>query len=338
MTALQRYTKPVLKRSIAQVLTTAVPFVLLWCVMLRSLDYAYWTTLLLAIPAAGLLVRFFVIQHDCGHGSFFRSRAANDALGRLLGVLTLTPYADWRSAHAIHHATSGNLGRRGVGDISTLTVKEYVSLPTRKRLAYRLYRDPLVLFGIGPSYQFLLRQRLPSELLHARREAWVSTLSTDLLILGVAAIMVFAIGIERFLMVHVPIVVMASTAGVWLFYVHHQFEDTYWEQQQDWHFRTAAIQGSSYVDLPGPLRWFTGDIGLHHIHHLSSKIPNYRLRESLEANPELRDARRLTLGESLKAIWLALWDEEQGRLVRFRELEPVSGDRSVGAHDPIATD
>ncbi len=313
-----------MKRSIAQVLTTAIPFVLVWSVMLRSLDYSYWTTLLLAVPAAGLLVRFFVIQHDCGHGSFFRSRSANDVLGRLIGVLTLTPYADWRNAHAIHHATSGNLSRRGVGDISTLTVKEYLSLPVRKQLAYRLYRHPLVLFGIGPSYQFLLRHRLPSELLHAGRKLWISTLSTDLLIAGVVAIMVFTIGIERFLMVHVPIVVMASMGGVWLFYIHHQFENTYWEQQQDWDSRTAAMRGSSYYELPMVLRWFTGNIGLHHIHHLSSKIPNYRLRECLEANPELQKVRRLTMAESWKAMWLALWDEEQGRLVRFRQLESAS--------------
>ena len=317
------YTKPVLKRSVVQLLSTAIPFGLVWFAMLRSLDYPYWTTLLLAVPAAGLLVRFFLIQHDCGHGSFFRTRAANDALGRVLGVLTLTPYADWRSAHAIHHATSGNLGRRGVGDISTLTVKEYLSLPARRRLAYRLYRNPLVLFGIGPCYQFLLRQRLPSDLLHARGKNWVSTLSTDLLILVVAAIMVSMIGIERLLLVHAPIVAMASTVGVWLFYVHHQFENTYWGQPQDWDFRTAAIQGSSYYEFPRVLRWFTADNGLHHIHHLSSKIPNYRLRECLEGNPELREARRLTLAESWQVIWLTLWDEERGRLVGFRHLESL---------------
>lgn len=311
-------TKPVLKRSIAQVLTTAVPFVVVWAAMLYSLDYAYWITLLLAVPAAGLLVRFFVIQHDCGHGSFFGSRAANDALGRLLGVLTLTPYADWRGAHAVHHATSGNLGRRGSGDISTLTVKEYVALPARKRIAYRLYRHPLVLFGIGPSYQFLLRQRLPADLFDAGKRAWISALSTDLAILSVAAILVSAVGIESFLKVHLPIVVLASTIGVWLFYIHHQFENTYWEQQEDWDFHTAATQGSSYYELPRGLRWFTGDIGLHHIHHLSSKIPNYRLRECLEAHSELRDARRLTMVESWKAVRLSLWDEEQRRLVGFR--------------------
>ncbi len=330
--ALTAYRKPVLGRSIAQVLSTAIPFVVVWSAMLLSLDYSYWATLLLAVPAAGLLVRFFIIQHDCGHGSFFRSRLANDVLGRLIGVLTLTPYADWRNAHAIHHATSGNLSRRGVGDISTLTVNEYVSLPVRRKLAYRLYRNPLVLFGIGPAYQFLLRHRLPSGLFHAGRRAWVSALSTDLVILGVAAIMVSMLGIERFLMVHVPIVVMASIVGVWLFYVHHQFENTYWERQQDWDFRTAAMQGSSYSELPGVLSWFTGDIGLHHIHHLNSKIPNYRLREGLQANPELRGVRRLTMAESRRAIWLSLWDEKRGRLVGFRDLEPGSdGSRSAAA-------
>jgi omega-6 fatty acid desaturase (delta-12 desaturase) len=289
--------------------------------MLRSLDYPYWTTLLLAVPTAGLLVRFFVIQHDCGHGSFFRSRSANDALGRVIGVLTLTPYADWRDAHAIHHATSGNLSRRGSGDISTLTVKEYVSRPLLQRFSYRFYRNPLVLFIIGPIYQFILRQRLPTDLRHGGRKAWISTLSVDLLSLGIVAVMAFAIGIERFLMVHLPVVVLAAMAGVWLFYIHHQFENTYWKRQEDWDFRSAAIQGSSYYKLPQPLGWLTGDIGIHHIHHLSSGIPNYRLRECLEANPELRDAHRLTLAETWKAVWLALWDEERGKLVGFRDLK-----------------
>jgi omega-6 fatty acid desaturase (delta-12 desaturase) len=321
---LATYRKPALKRSLAQLLTTAIPFVLLWAAMLRSLDYPYWTTLLLAVPTAGLLVRFFVIQHDCGHGSFFRSRSANNALGRVIGVLTLAPYADWRNAHAIHHATSGNLSQRGVGDISTLTVKEYVSLPVWKRFVYRFYRNPLILFGVGPCYQFLLRHRLPADLRHAGGKTWVSTLWTNLLILGVAALMISTIGLERLLMVHGPIVVMASTAGVWLFYIHHQFENTYWEHQENWDSHTAAVRGSSYYELPSPLRWFTGDIGLHHIHHLSSRIPNYRLRECLEANPELREARRLTMAECRKAIWLALWDEQRGKLVGFRQLASAS--------------
>ena len=323
-----------MRRSVAQLFNTAIPFVLVWYAMLRSLDYAYWTTLLMAVPAGGLLLRFFIIQHDCGHGAFFESRSANDTLGRLMAVLTLTPYSDWRNAHAMHHAGSGNLGRRGVGDISTLTLKEYVSLPLRKRFAYRFYRHPLVLLGIGPSYQFLFRHRLPSDLLNARRTTWVSTLSTNLLILGAAAIMVSAVGIERFLMVHAPIVMVAATAGVWLFYIHHQFENTHWEQPQNWDFRTAAIHGSSYYELPSVLRWFTGDIGIHHLHHLSSKIPNYRLRECLKANPELQKARRLTMAESARAIRLALWDEEQGRLVGFRHLARLSdGSGSADPHE-----
>ena len=271
------------------------------------------------VVAAGLLVRLFMIQHDCGHGAFFRHRRANDWVGRVLGVLTLTPYDAWRRAHATHHAGSGNLDRRGVGDIETLTVGEYRALGAWGRLRYRLYRNPLVMFGIGPVYLFVLRHRFPFGQGRDRRRAWVSAMATNLAAATLIATLIWLVGTGPFLLVQLPITLCAAAAGVWLFYVQHQFEETYWAGEEDWSLSEAALRGSSHYDLPGVLRWFTANIGLHHIHHLNSRIPYYRLSRVLRDHPELKGASRLTLWQSLGCVRLALWDETQRRLVSFRE-------------------
>lgn len=317
------YAKPSVGRSVFQLLNSAVPYAVVWFLMLASLEVSYWLTLLLALPAAGFLVRLFIIQHDCGHGAFFRSRAANNALGSLLGVLTLTPYAYWRRTHAIHHATSGNLDHRGSGDVTTLTVEEYRALSRWARLRYRVYRQPLIMFVVGPVYEFILRLRLPLGTPWSWRREWASVLWTNLALAAVVAAMWATIGIRAFLAIQLPISLIAGIAGVWLFYIQHQFADTYWERDDAWDFHAAGLEGSSYYDLPGILHWFTGNIGVHHVHHLSSRIPNYRLRECLRENPELQQVRRLTLLGSLKCARLNLWDEERRRLIGFRHLRTI---------------
>jgi omega-6 fatty acid desaturase (delta-12 desaturase) len=260
-----------------------------------------------------------MIQHDCGHGSFFRRRWANNCLGRMIGVLTLTPYAFWRRRHALHHAGSGNLDRRGIGDITTLTRTEYLASSAWRRALYRLYRHPVVMFVIGPVYVFWIRHRIPSG--NPRREwrSWISVLGTNI---AIAATMVAFVetGCGAFLLAYVPTVLMAGVIGVWLFYIQHQFEDTYWEAGTQWDFHAAALRGCSFYDLPRPLHWLTCHIGLHHIHHLSSKIPNYRLRECFEQNPTLQGVRRVGLWESLGCARLAIWDEDSKKLVSIRDV------------------
>ena len=317
---LARYRDPDPVRSVFELLVTAVPFVLIWVAMLFCLDYGYWLSLLLAVPAAGFLIRLFMIQHDCGHGSFFRKPLANHWVGRAIGVLTLTPYDYWRRTHAVHHATSGNLDRRGTGDVATLTVREYLSLPRRRRIAYRLVRNPLILLALGPIYPFLLKHRLPVELMDSGKEVWISAMSTNVAIAGIVVGMSSLIGLQSFLLIQLPITLLASSIGIWLFYVQHQFEDTYWDRQDDWSFHSGAMQGSTHFDLPAPLRWFTANIGIHHVHHLASRIPSYRLHEVLKDHPKLRNVGRLTLRDSFRCFRLALWDEEQRRLVGFRDV------------------
>ena len=311
------YARPDTKRAIAQLLNTGLPFLVLVAALLYGVGRYSWAALPLAMPAATLLVRLFMFQHDCGHGSFFKSRRANDLLGRTLGVLTLTPYAFWRTSHAVHHATSGNLDRRGVGDVTTLTVREYLPLPAWRRLLYRLYRHPLVLFGIGPTYLFVIRHRIPTGKPLRHRQSWASILGTDAVIAAIMLLLVLTAGPRCLLLGYVPMILLASSMGVWLFYIQHQFEDTYWAAQPDWDFRAAALQGSSFYDLPRILHWLTGYIGFHHIHHLSSKVPNYHLRACFEQNSEFWQAKRLTLLDSLRCPRLALWDEEYRRLVPF---------------------
>jgi len=257
-----------------------------------------------------------MIQHDCGHGSFFRHRRANDWAGRIIGVLTLTPYGFWRRTHAMHHASSGNLDRRGFGDVDTLTVDEYRARSIWGRLRYRLYRHPLVMFGIGPAYLFILQYRLPVGMMRGGWQPWASTMQTNLAITLIVGVLVWLIGIKAFLLVHLPITLLASSAGVWLFYVQHQFENTTWEHEWDLH--QAALHGSSHYDLPPFLGWFTANIGIHHVHHLCSRIPYYRLPRVLHEHPELCAINRLSLRESFRCVRLVLWDETRRCLVPFQ--------------------
>jgi len=317
---LGRYRTPDAVRSVFELVISGLPFVLLWALIWTLLNAGYWLGLFLAIPAAGFLVRLFMIQHDCGHGAFFRQRRPNDWVGRVISVLTLTPYDHWRRDHAAHHAGSGNLDRRGIGDINTLTVREYLALPRWRQLLYRLYRHPFVMFGIGPAYLFLLQNRLPSGLRRGGWKSWLSAMATNGAIAVLVAAMIWLVGPGPFLLVHLPIMLLAASIGVWLFYIQHQFEDTYWAHDERWNFHAAAFHGSSHYDLPGILRWFTANIGVHHVHHLASRIPYYRLQEVLRDHPEVADVGRLTLSQSLRCVRRALWDERKQKLVTFREM------------------
>lgn len=319
--ALLRYREPSHLRSVLELGISIGPLVALWALMWLAYSFGFWwLALLLAVPAAGFLVRLFMIQHDCGHGAFFRQRLANDWTGRALGVLTMTPYDFWRRTHAAHHATSGNLARRGMGDIDTLTVNEYLALSRWNRLRYRLYRHPAVMFGVGPAYLFILRHRLPFGLMRSGWGPWFSTMGTNLAIAVVVAALMWLIGVGSFLLVHGPVLLLAAAMGVWLFYVQHQFERTVWAHNDRWNLHEAALHGSSYYVLPGILRWFTANIGIHHVHHLCSRIPYYRLPRVLRDNPELGTIGRLTLWESVKCVRLVLWDERAEKLISFREM------------------
>jgi acyl-lipid omega-6 desaturase (Delta-12 desaturase) len=317
---LARYREPSRVRSVIELAVTALPLAALWAAAWLAYSSGYWwASLLIAIPAAGFLVRLFMIQHDCGHGAFFRNRLANDWVGRVIGVLTMTPYDFWRRTHAIHHATSGNLDRRGIGDVTTLTLEEYHSRSRWGRLQYRLYRHPIVMFGLGPAYLFLLQHRLPLGLMRAGWRPWLSTQATNAAIATIALLLIWLIGVKAFFLVHLPIMLLAATFGVWLFYVQHQFADTFWDESRGWNMHEAALHGSSYYDLPLLLRWFSANIGVHHVHHLCSRIPYYRLPRVMREHPELRDIGRLTLTQSFHCVRLALWDETQRRLISFRE-------------------
>lgn len=324
---LSSYRDPNAARSVLELAVTAGAFALVWLSMWAALRFGYGFTLLLALPAAGFLLRLFLIQHDCGHGAFFGRRSLNDWVGRVLGTLTLTPYDFWRHSHNIHHASSGNLDRRGIGDIDTLTVGEYLALPKLGRLRYRLYRHPLVMFGIGPAYLFLLQHRLPVGMMRKGWEPWISTMVTNAGIAVLATTMIWLVGIGPFLLVHLPIVLLASSIGVWLFYVQHQFEETSWARDSAWNPHEAALHGSSHYDLPPVLRWFTANIGVHHVHHLCSRIPFYRLPEVLRDHPELTETGRLTVMQSLRSVRLVLWDEDRRQLISFNDLARRSSPR-----------
>jgi acyl-lipid omega-6 desaturase (Delta-12 desaturase) len=263
------------------------------------------------------------LQHDCGHLSMFTSKQTNDWVGRALGILTITPYDYWRHSHAMHHAGSGNLDRRGMGDIKTLTLAEYEALGFWGRVRYRLYRNPITLFVIGPVYVFMFNQRMPPDCIRQGRSSWMSVLCTNIAIVVFSAVLIYCVGWQAFVFVHLPIIAVASSIGVWLFYVQHQFDETHWETNPHWSHEHAALHGSSFYDLPAPLMWLTGNIGIHHLHHPSSRIPFYRLPHVLRDFPELREVGRLTLWQSFKCVNLVLWDEASKKLVSFREAQSL---------------
>lgn len=320
-----------LKRSLGQVsIALGLYAATITLMIFLAVEGLWWATLALSPVAAGLLVKLFTIQHDCGHGSYFRSRWANAAVGQLISILTFTPYAFWRDAHNRHHATSGHLDKRGLGAVDTLTVEEYRALSPGKRLAYRLYRHPVVMFFVGAPLYFLILQRLPlggpmpfSEAYHGMelRKIWKSVVSLNLLLVGFYGVLSLLIGLGPVALAVLPTVSIAAWVGAWLFFVQHQYEGTYWARNGEWNFAEAAVFGSSHYDLPKPLHWLTGNIGLHHIHHLSSLIPNYRLHECLRASADLLAMPRLSMIESLKCARLALWDEAARQMISFRALK-----------------
>ena len=319
-TIVARYQQPQCLRANLQILATLIPLAALFWLMYRSLSVSYLVTLGLAVPAGGLLVRTFIIMHDCGHGSFFRSRRANEIVGWIAGVMTLTPFAQWRKDHAVHHASSGNLDRRGHGDIETITVREYAAYTPRQRRRYRFVRSPLVMLGLGPIYLMLSQRRLikdigPNQL--QRFSVW----STNLAIAVIAVACSMWIGFGAFFAIYFPAMFIAGAAGIALFYAQHQFEDTYWHQHQQWDYATAAIHGSSYFKLHPVLQWFSANIGLHHVHHLGPRIPNYNLKRCHDENPLFHHSTVLTVGTAMKTMALALWDEGAGRLIRFSEFD-----------------
>ncbi|MFK7867827.1 MAG: fatty acid desaturase [Roseobacter sp.] len=301
------------------------PFVLLWALAWHSLSISYWLTFAIALVNGAFLLRLFTIQHDCGHGAFFANRTVNDWLGRVIGILTLTPYDVWRQSHSMHHSASGDLDRRGIGDVHTLTVAEYRALTPFNRWLYRLYRNPIVLFGLGPGYLFILQNRLPLGFTN-KAKYWVSAMCTNLGIVCFVAVVFYFGGLLPILLIFLPTTLLAATAGVWLFYVQHQFETTHWSSAPDWQVHEAALEGSSNYVLPPVLQWLTANIGVHHVHHLYSRIPFYRLPEVIRDHPVLAEQNRLTIAESFKTVRLNLWDEDAKRLIPFTDVRPKPAD------------
>ncbi len=318
--ATTQFARPDYLIALRQTLTTLIPFLFLMYSMVLTVQagFHYGITLALAVPAAGLFIRIFIFFHDCTHGSFLPSPRWNRNMGYLFGILTFTAFHDWRRSHAGHHITVGDLDRRGMGDITTMTVEEYRAAPTLKRLAYRLYRSPLILLGIGPLYYFLLRNRYPSP--GAKKIDFISVIFTNLALATIVVAASLTIGLRTYLLVQGPVLIMAATLGVWLFYNQHQFEGVYWARHDQWNPWRVAMEGASYYRLPKVLQWFTGNIGFHHVHHMRPGIPNYRLQQCYNAIPELQAIKPLTLGKSLGSLRLNLYDELQRRMVSFRSL------------------
>ena len=324
--ALSAYASPRLLRSCVEVGTSVVPYLALSVGMYFALAVSPWLTLALAPVSAGFLLRSYIIFHDCSHGSFMPSRRANAWLGAFCGLLVLSPFVRWRHDHAVHHATSGDLDKRGVGDLPTLTVAEYRARSPRGRLAYRLFRNPLVMFGIGPVFAMIIGPRIVARNAPPRMRS--SVIRTDIALAVIAAVLIAAIGLGDLLLVWAPAALLAGAVGIWLFYVQHQFEDAYWQRADGWCYADAALRGSSFLDLPKVLQFFSGNIGYHHIHHLSVRIPNYNLPRAHEQHPVFRTVPTLSLADGLRAVRLKLWDEERARMVTFAQARVSAGGRA----------
>ena len=302
-----------------QIINTFVPYVLLWVLMVISLKYSYWITLPLIFLSAGFLVRLFIIFHDCGHGSFFSSKRLSEIVGFILGVLAFTPYHRWHHSHLQHHRTVGNLDKRGLGDVWTLTVDEYIALPKRKQLSYRIFRNAFVMFGLGAGLLFLVGNRFTRKNFSHKEK--LSVYATNAAIAVIATTLCLTIGWKAYVLIQLPVMYVASIGGVYLFYLQHQFDGTHWYTDQDWDFKTVAMYGSSYYHLPRILQWFSGNIGFHHIHHLSSKIPNYRLEKCHRENEIFSSIKPIPFLKGFKSVHLKLWDQKLGKLISFRDLK-----------------
>ena len=329
--SISKYAQPDYRKAFWQITNTFAPYIGLWALMIFSVlhGFPYWITLLLSVVASGFLVRIFILFHDCSHSAFFPSRRANRILGYIAGIMTFTPFEDWQRTHVIHHSASGDLDRRGVGDIWTLTVDEYLSASRLKRFAYRFFRNPLFLFTIIPFVLFLILQRFSSP--GARKRERNSVIFTNGAIVAIIALMSLTLGFQNYLMIQLPIIMMAASAGMWLFYVQHQYEDVYWTRHESWDMTRAGLEGSSYYKLPKALQWIVGNIGFHHIHHVKANIPNYNLQRCYNEVLALQAAMPLTFRKSLKSLWLNLWDEQKQKLVSFRSIRMLPRMKSQSA-------
>lgn len=312
-----KYARPDLKKSVWQIVNSVVPYIFTWYLMYRSLEYPYWVTLLLSVLAAGFMIRIFIIFHDCGHRSFFKSSKANTIVGMILGILAFTPYYKWHQQHKVHHQTSANLDKRGIGDVWTMTVDEYRNASPWEKFLYKAFRNPWLMFTIGPLFIVFITNRSTDKSM--KKSEKQNVYFTNLMILAMTVVMSSLIGLKAFLLIQLPIILIGHSMGIWLFFIQHQFEDVIWERQSKWNFRLSAVEGSSFLKLPKVFQWFTGNIGFHHVHHLSSKIPNYNLEKCHNEMEMFRDVRPIILMSTFKALNLGLWDEANRKLITFRE-------------------
>jgi acyl-lipid omega-6 desaturase (Delta-12 desaturase) len=322
---LAKYRDAHIGRSFFELAVSLISFFTIWALAWWALSYSYLVSFAIAVLNAGFLVRLFAIQHDCGHGAIFPNRHVSDWVGRFLGILTLTPFDVWRRSHSVHHSASGNLDKRGMGDVHTLTVAEYQQRSAWGKFAYRMYRHPLVMFGLGPTYLFFLQHRLPVGMMQDGRRYWISAMGTNIAIVLALGLVLYFGGLMPFLLIFLPTNIAAASIGVWLFYVQHQFEETNWEREPEWQLHNSALHGSSHYKLPAFLQWMTANIGVHHVHHLYSRIPFYRLTEVLRDHPELAEAQKMGVWESFACVKLQLWDEGQRRLMSYREAKALYG-------------